>query len=102
MKDGMFREAILSELRRCNLTVYGLSEKQSGVHASTVKQFLYSGTDPRASTLETLIKQLGMELVSGEELRELRNLANTVKRLRRRPPSVERAMKQMRCLGASA
>lgn len=89
--ENTFREAILKELRRRGITPYAVSKRQRAVHPGTVREFLYcDGKEVMAKTIEALVRELDLTVVSGHEVRLLRRLASTLRTSRARKPHVVR------------
>ena len=64
--------AIIAELERQGVTRLKLSKLQRGAHATTCQAYLYSGRDARVSTVEAMMRKLGLVVVSANELSSLR------------------------------
>ncbi len=75
--------AIRRELGRLGLSQLWLSRNQKGAHSATCQAYLYSGRDARTSTVEAMMRRLGLVVISGWELDELRARAAELDKLER-------------------
>ena len=64
--------AIKLELEKQGMSRLGLSKSQRGAHATTCQAYLYSGRDARVSTVEAMMRKLGLVVVGANELSNLR------------------------------
>jgi len=69
--------AIKAELERRGMSALSLARRQRGAHEATCQAYLYSGRDARVSTVESLMRELGLVVVSAEELERLRERTGT-------------------------
>lgn len=64
--------AIREALKTQGISRLELSKTQRGAHATTCQAYLYSGRDARVSTVEAMMRKLGLVVVGANELSNLR------------------------------